>query len=117
MLTLAVFYIPFALTAVVVLTLMILHIGALAGDCPVTRARARAVSTSVATGFAAIGTGGVIIIGAALPILGEAPVVALMLTLGFAALCLGLGFTHAMGTLRAALTSLQGATLPKPEAA
>lgn len=103
MLFLALLYTVLALGAVVALTLMILRIGALVGDCPVTQARARAVSVTVATGFAAIGAGGVIMIGALLPVLRDAPLVALMLALGFAALCLGLGFTHAMGTLRAAL--------------
>ncbi len=103
MLTLGLFYILFALTAVGALTLMILRIGAMIGDCPVSAARARAVSITVATGFAAIGTGGVVMIGAVLPFMAKAPFAALMLALGFAALCLGLGFTHAMGTLRAAL--------------
>ncbi|WP_415921380.1 hypothetical protein [Tateyamaria sp. SN6-1] len=103
MLILGLFYITLALGAVVALTLMILRIGALVGDCPVTQARARAVSITIATGFAAIGAGGVIMIGAVLPVLAEVPFAALMLALGFAALCLGLGFTHAMGTLRAAL--------------
>ena len=110
-----VFYIALALGAVVALTQMILRIGAMVGDCPVTQARARAVSVTIATGFAAIGAGGVIMIGAVLPVLGDAPFAALMLALGFAALCLGLGFTHAMGTLRAAL--LQPQPLPEPQAA
>ncbi|WP_299688654.1 hypothetical protein [uncultured Tateyamaria sp.] len=107
MLLLGFFYITFALGAVIALTLMILRIGALVGDCPVSQARTRAVSITVATGFAAFGAGGVIMIGAVLPVLEDAPFAALMLALGFAALCLGLGFTHAMGTLRAALLPAQ----------
>ncbi len=117
MLFLAFLYITFALGAVIALTLMILRIGALVGDCPVTRARARAVSITIATGFAAIGAGGVIMIGAVLPVLKDAPFAALMLALGFAALCLGLGFTHAMGTLRAALLPAEPAPEPAPQAA
>ncbi|MEL6888106.1 MAG: hypothetical protein AAFO86_05290, partial [Pseudomonadota bacterium] len=85
------------------------------GACPVTQARARAVSITIATGFAAIGAGGVIMIGAVLPMLDDAPFAALMLALGFAALCLGLGFTHAMGTLRAALVPHQ--PVPAPDTA
>ena len=107
MLLIGFFYITFAIGTVIALTAMILHIGALVGDCPITGARARAVSISVATGFAAIGAGGVIMIGSILPVLAHTPFAALMLALGFAALCLGLGFTHAMGTLRAALAPEQ----------
>lgn len=103
MLILGLFYILFALATVAALTTMILRIGAMAGDCPVTQARAHTVSITIATGFAAIGSGGVIMIGAILPFLQNAPFAALLLAMGFAATCLGLGFTHAMGTLRAAL--------------
>ena len=115
MLLIGLLYTTLALGAVIALTQMILRIGAMVGDCPVTQARARAVSVTIATGFAAIGAGGVIMIGAVLPVLGDAPFAALMLALGFAALCLGLGFTHAMGTLRAAL--LQPQPLPEQQAA
>lgn len=106
MLTLAFVYIPVSLTVLAILTGMILYVGSLVGDCPQNRARAKAVSVTIATGFAAIGAGGVIMIGAVLPVLVDAPLAALMVALGFAALCLGLGFTHAMGTLRASLVPL-----------
>ena len=115
MLFLGFLYLTSALGTVMLLTLMILRIGALVGACPVTQARARAVSITVATGFAAIGAGGVIMIGAILPVLKDVPFAALTLALGFAALCLGLGFTHAMGTLRAALVPPQ--PQPAPDAA
>lgn len=111
MLTIGILYFNLALGAVAALSLMILRIGALVGDCPEARARAHVIAVSIATGFAAIGAGGVLIIGAALPVMIDAPFAALMLALGFAALCLGLGFTHAMGMLRAAL----GAQ-PEPQA-
>ena len=116
MLFLGFLYLTSALGTVMLLTLMILRIGALVGDCPVAQARARAVSITIATGFAAIGAGGVIMIGAVLPALGDASFAALMLALGFAALCLGLGFTHAMGTLRAALVPHQPDQAPDPAA-
>ncbi|MEO0402428.1 MAG: hypothetical protein AAF214_08625 [Pseudomonadota bacterium] len=105
MLTLSLIYFNLALGAVAALTAMILRIGALADACPTNQGRAHVVAMSVATSFAAIGAGGVILIGAVLPILPDAPLVALMLALGFAALCLGLGFTHAIGSLRAALAA------------
>ena len=103
MLILGLLYLCLALGALIALTHMILRIGVLAGDCPTTRTRAKAVTITIATGFAAIGAGGVIMIGAILPLLIHQPFGALMLALGMASLCLGLGFTHAMGTLRAAL--------------
>jgi len=120
MLTLGLFYILFALSAVGALTLMILRIGAMVGDCPASTARARAVSITIATGFAAIGSGGAIMIGAILPFMAQAPFAGLLLALGFAALCLGLGFTHAMGTLQAALAPTPAPTpapAPNPQKA
>lgn len=98
---LALLYIVLAFGAVTALATMILRIGALLGDCPQSRATARAGAVTIATGFAAIGAGGVILIGAALPLLAQAPLAGFLAALGFAALCLGLGFTQAVGTLRA----------------
>ena len=43
----------------------------------------------------------IILIGAVLPLMEDAALPAFFLSLGFAALCLGLGFTHAIATLRA----------------
>ena len=90
MLTIGLLYFNLALGAVAALTLMILRIGALVGDCPQNRERAHAIAVTIATGFAAIGAGGVILLGAVLPMLPEAPYAALLLALGFAALCLSL---------------------------
>ena len=101
MLSFALIYITLAFGALIALATMILKIGALIGKCPGTDERAHAVAVTIATGFSAIGGGGVILIGVALPIMANQPVAALMLALGFASLCLGLGFTHAVGTLRA----------------
>ena len=58
----------------------------------------------VATGFAAIGAGGVLLIGAGLPVLAQLSIPGALAALGFAALCLGLGFTQAIATLRDVLS-------------
>lgn len=112
MLTIGILYFNLGLGAVAALTIMIIRIGALIGECPQAQARAQAVAVTIATGFAAIGAGGVILIGAILPFAVDAPFAGLMLALGFAALCLGLGFTHAMGSLRANLVQADPAALP-----
>ncbi|MEO1140327.1 MAG: hypothetical protein AAFW87_12825 [Pseudomonadota bacterium] len=93
-------FIALALLALAVLTKMILVIGQMQSDCPETGATVRLVAVTVATGFCAIGTGGVLLIAAALPVLADVPVVSLLAALGLASLCLGLGFTHAVNTLR-----------------
>lgn len=83
-----------------VLTLMILRIGAMMADCPQNGPAIKTASVTIATGFAAIGAGGVTLIVALLGMLQLEPILGLLLALGLAALCLGLGFTHAVGTLR-----------------
>jgi len=103
MLTISLVYFNLALGAVAALAVMILRIAALAEHCEAGPERAHAAGITIATAFAAIGAGGVILIGAGLFALPSAPYAALMLALGFAALCLGLGFTHAIGNLRAVL--------------
>jgi hypothetical protein len=66
---------------------------------------------TITTGYAAIGGGAVALIGSALPILqGGAP--ATLFAIGFAALVLGLGFTHAITSLRDVVVSAQ----PRSEA-
>lgn len=99
----AALYIVLGFAALSALAVMILRIGALLGDCPQSSATARAAAVTIATGFAAIGAGGVILIGALLPLLADAAFAGFLGALGFAALCLGLGFTQAVGTLRAVL--------------
>jgi len=83
-----------------VLSYMILRIGKMLSDCPERGAIIRAASVTVATGFAAIGAGAVILLGLALPLAGEVHLLALPAALGLSILGLGLGFTHAIGTLR-----------------
>lgn len=101
MIMLALTYITLALAALIALCIMILKIGHLIGDCPQSMATARVASVSIATGFAAIGSGGITVIGSGLALTDDAALPAFFLSLGFAALCLGLGFTHAIATLRA----------------
>lgn len=112
MLVLALLYIALGFGALTALAAMILRIGALLGECPKSRATARAGAVTIATGFAAIGAGGVILIGAALPFLAQAPLAGFLSALGFAALCLGLGFTQAVGTLRALMYDAKAQTAP-----
>lgn len=100
MLTYSLIYLAGGLGAVVLLSLMILRIGALMSACPEGAPFARPAAVTIATGFAAIGTGLVLLVGALLPLFPEALDAALPLALGFASLCLGLGFTQAASTLR-----------------
>lgn len=112
MFVLAALYIALGFGGLAALAVMILRIGALLGECPQSRATARAGAVTIATGFSAIGAGGVILIGAALPLLAQAPMAGFLVALGFAALCLGLGFTHAISTLRAVMFDAQDKVPP-----
>ena len=103
----AAIYIALGFGALAALATMILRIGTLLGECPKSKRIARAASVTIATGFAAIGAGGVILVGAVLPLLAEVPLTGFLAALGFAALCLGLGFTQAVGTLRALMQDAQ----------
>lgn len=100
---LAFVYLGLGFGGVAALSAMILNIGRMVRNCPETGAASESAAVTIATGYAAIGGGGVILIGAALPMLADTPLVAFLLALGFAALCLGLGFAHAVGTLRAVI--------------
>ena len=100
----AILYLGGGLATLALLSAMILKIGALMADCPGGGPAARTAAITVATGFAAIGAGGVLLIGAALPLFAATPVPAAMVALGLAALCLGLGFTQAVATLREVLS-------------
>ena len=97
-----VIYFVFALTFLAALTSMIVRIAQGLGDCPQTGRVARAAGVTIATGYGAIGGGAVMLVGSALPVLdGGTP--ATLFAAGFAALILGLGFTHAIRTLRDAV--------------
>lgn len=94
----------FALTTALLLGLafMILRIGRALGECPQKGRAARAASVTIATGFVAIGMGGVSIIASFLA-MGRPETSVLLFAVGLASLILGLGFTHAITLLRAAV--------------
>jgi len=96
-------YATLAMSGVAALTIAILHIGQLLTPCPERGSMARITALSIACAFAAIGAGGVILIGALLPLLAASPLVGMPLALGLAILCLGLGFTQAVAQLQAIL--------------
>lgn len=106
-------YFVFALAFLAALATMIVQISRRMGDCPDTGRTARAVGVTIATGYTAIGGGAVALIGSALPVVqGGTP--ATLFAIGFAALVLGLGFTHAVTTLRLAVQPLQAGGVVNP---
>ncbi|KPD13480.1 hypothetical protein [Phaeobacter sp. 11ANDIMAR09] len=67
------------------------------------------ISLYVGLGLVMVGLGGVVLIGAVIPIL-EGGLLSLLPALGLVAICLGLGFSHAVATLRAVVReAVQGA--------
>jgi len=115
MLLTATIYLALAFGGLTALSIMILKIGTLLVDCPQSVAKARMAAVTITSGFAAIGTGGVILVGALLPMLEDVALNGLFVTLGLVALCLGLGFTHAVATLRAILTERPEVARPEAE--
>ncbi|MCV6586688.1 MAG: hypothetical protein OIF47_14245 [Marinibacterium sp.] len=99
-------YLGAALTILAVLCGMILRIGHLMDHCPSGGGATRTAALTIATGFAAIGTGGVILGCALLVALNDASGTALSGALGLVVLCLGLGFSHAVATLRTVLVPM-----------
>lgn len=93
-------YFAIALSVLGWLMFMILKIGAMMGTCPTTNGAARSASITIATGYGAIGLGGVTLAAILLQVLMQAGAVALLAALGLASLALGLGFSQAMATLR-----------------
>lgn len=93
-------YLSLGLTMVVAMAVMILKIGTILGECPQSGRAARAAAVTISCGYAMIGFGGVAIIGTAIPLL-EMGAAGILPCLGLAALCLGLGFSNAVATLRA----------------
>jgi len=118
MLTLASLYLALGVLGVTALSLIILRIGTLMSDCPQTGSAARVTALTICTGFAAIGLGVVVLIGALLPILSDMPLLALLTCTGLASLCLGLGFTQAVATFRAVMepVAAKAEPAPKPDA-
>ncbi len=98
-------------TMLVALCYMLMKIGALMATCPVNGPQIRISALSITTGFATIGLGGLILLAAAILVLAEFEIAALACALGLGALCLGLGFTQAVATLRAVVWQIQN---PEP---
>lgn len=98
-------YLSLAFTALSALAGVLILIGRMAQDCPETSGAARLGTWVVVTGFAAIGTGLIALIGAALPYLLGGGKSGLYLTLGMVAIALGIGFYNAATTLRDILKS------------
>lgn len=103
-------YFAFALAFLAALTTMIVKISRALGECPQTGRAARAAGVTIATGYTAIGCGAVALIGSALPIV-EGGTPATLFAIGLVAVILGLGFTHAVTTLRLAVQPLQARRL------
>lgn len=106
----------FALALALTLTLagMILKVGTLLGDCPDSGRAAKAAAVTIATGYTAVGFGGLILIGAGYVIVAPGELAGLLGALGLASLCLGLGFSNAVVTLRAVVDRAMNP--PRPEA-
>jgi hypothetical protein len=101
-------YFAIALGTLVALARMIILIGRSIGDCPQTGRRAITAATSIATGYLAIGMGGVILIAASIPAMNPqdpaSQAIVVLFNAGLASLILGLGFTHALRTLRSVIS-------------
>lgn len=94
-------YLSINLLAVVALAGMIVCIGSMMSDCPQTGARNRVVAVAIATGYAAVGAGLVVIVAGLAALSTEDSAKALIFGSGFSLLCLGLGFAHGVSMLRA----------------
>ena len=99
---LVIIYFTIAFCALAGLSAMIFQIGRALADCPATGRAARAGALTIVSAFIAIGTGGILLVAGGaitiLPVTSSLP--GLMLALGVAILCLGLGFTNAVAALR-----------------
>jgi len=87
----------------------IMRIGKIMADRPDAIPGSRAAAFAIATGYAAIGAGGVLLAAVLVPLFVEYPLVGLLLASGLVALCLGLGFSQAVANLR-------GLSRPEPAA-
>lgn len=105
-------YLVLSLFGVGALSAMILRIGHILGGCPQQGTAYRAAGVAIATGYAAIGTGGVLLIAAGIAMAPVPYVQALPVALGLAAMCLGLGFSNAIATLRGVVNPSKAAPEP-----
>ncbi len=94
-------YFILAACALAALAVMIFRIGQALTECPNTGRAAKAGSLTIVSGFATIGAGGILLIAALVVVaVPKMTVPGLMGALGLALLCLGLGFTQAVASLR-----------------
>lgn len=103
-------YFALSLSALVALTMMILRIGVMLGACPINGPSARSAAITIATGFLAIGAGGVCLLAALITLIPQENPVSLLIVLGLASLALGLGFTQAVATMRDVIAQITRAT-------
>lgn len=86
-----------------VLDFIIYRVGCEIARCPKAPPGAHAAALAVASGYAAIGAGGVVLAGVIVPAANEFAIYGLFVGLGVACISLGLGFAQAMANLRANL--------------
>ena len=98
-------YLLVTVPALVALALMILAVARNLAACPEDGPRARAAGVAIATGYLAIGGGAVLLVGTLVALIAESGVP--IFAMGLAVLILGLGFSQAMTTLRAAIRPAQ----------
>lgn len=107
-------YFVISLAALATLSVMILRIGAVMGDCPQTGRTARAGALAIVSGFVVIGAGGLALIAALIGLSDLPPVVASFGTLGVALVALGIGFASAVGALRDMVVRAQNPRIAAP---
>ncbi|MCP4820614.1 MAG: hypothetical protein GY883_15580 [Shimia sp.] len=109
-------YLALGTGLVALMSVMILHIGAMVGDCPQSSRAAKAAARTIAAGYAVIGLGTVVLLATLLPALDLGLLGILPLT-GLVAIGLGLGFTSAVDTLRAMVqtAAMPSTAVPMPQ--
>jgi hypothetical protein len=100
-----VIYLGFSFTGLAALATILALIGRMAVDCPQMGPAARLGTWVVTTGFVAMGTGVIGVIGAFLPTLLDGRGSGIYLSVGVVAIALGTGFYFAASGLRDILTA------------
>lgn len=107
-----VIYFALAIAMLGALTWALLQIGERMSDCPVNGNTIKALSLTVATGFAAVGLGGVTLLAIMIPMAVSAPLQGFLGALGIAFVGLGFGFSQALSTMRDAVPGNRTPNLP-----
>ncbi|MEM9138545.1 MAG: hypothetical protein AAGB15_01820 [Pseudomonadota bacterium] len=107
-------YLGGGFAALLALCVVLVVIGRAAAECPQLAGAAKVGTLVITTGFAAIGTGIIALIGAALPFLMTGQVNGLYLALGMVSIALGIGFYNAATTLRDLLRAARPMPDPLP---